>query len=1199
MATTVSINDTLVLDQTSGIQDDDGALAADLLALAEPFRTVLLGLSGSQTLSAGQLAFAASAKGAFSGSNYVTVSADGAAITNLFFSDPDGHALNGDQVIYDGSPLKTIDGDDIFLWSLGDGDIVIATTSSVSATDGEVVAAFYLDDAADNLSATIQMVTFIALDHPDDADPDDRVDWTDLLNVSAQGSLSFEFDTLESGKFLWVAVGSSTNGLLVTGKSLNVDASGNRVSGGANPSDAMNTSQGGSGATIGIDSQMFVPGETAVFTLVQGFDALGSGPDATGDNANEIDYDSYLNTNGAGVFISQKQGNTLLDLTIKVYEAGGGTTPEEGLAYIGAEPSGAFNDDTQVPVKTVTVLDASGDPVATWAVSPGAGQVASGATVDGVTVTITGNSIDVNGVDALYTVNWTVNDGDTFNRFQLNSDSGKFDVGRIDVTQGITITEPVGDSLFVDDDGPTVDIELKNTADLTVDESSLAPPAPVAPTDSITAGDLFTVVTEDFGTDGAGASGTEYELVLGADTSSGLFDTETQDEVILSINAAGTLISGKVDDGGLVDVFTISIDPVTGTVTLTQYRSMVNGDPTDDDEADTPLTLAAGTVSVQKTLTDGDDDSASDTVDISSIFKFEDDGPTQTDPGQDVDNLITDDTSITDSSIASTDDIFPELPNFGADGPRETDPVVISLRLDDLAPDDGDDPDSGLIDTETGEAIRFVTVGDDIVGYVDLDGDGAISVGEKVLANEAVRYSLVANGDAFDVTFSQSRAVYHELADTEVTVNTQTVLVQREAFDGDGDPAEMKDFDLGEITFILDDEPTIGPISDGLVDFEKDDFVTNSLAGVVGNDPNSAPYTLTSYTANLTVNGVDLQAVPDGDDTVGYWADTNGDTIFGNAGDTEYYRMVLGDQSGEGNYTFTVLIDPPPAFTEFNFDDLPSGSNLFGIVGDADAGLIIFGKTIGLKDDNTYIANLTQEVKTSQAGLHDTIGIESQMFDPGDAAYFTFVNDPDPNFTGLGLGSTEADDADNIRYGSTLENDSAFIRIAQLQGGKPPSMSIQVFNIDDDNPQGTAMLDARGINEAGMDPDIMAVRVYAADGVTLLESYSGGAEAGLSDAITISINGDGVATVSGFSTNYKIEWDADEDFDQTLITGVDGKFDIGGFGFLQGNDTPDQFLSFTAEVTDGDGDTASASWDIGIDGTGVFDDDHVDNVSII
>jgi hypothetical protein len=322
---------------------------------------------------------------------------------------------------------------------------------------------------------------------------------------------------------------------------------------------------------------------------------------------------------------------------------------------------------------------------------------------------------------------------------------------------------------------------------------------------------------------------------------------------------------------------------------------------------------------------------------------------------------------------------------------------------------------------------------------------------------------------------------------------------------------------------------------------------------------------------------------------VGLQLEPVGDGIIGNAGDTAYYSLVLNQaaNSGAGSYTFTVRVAPPNEPTEFNFDTLPSGSNLFGIVGDADAGLIIFGEDIGLKPDNTYIANQTQEVKTSQAGLHDTIGIESQMFDPGDAAYFTFVTNPDPNFTGTALGSTEADDADNILYGSTLENDSAFIRIAQLQGNNDPSMSIQLFNIAD-SPQGLAMINARGVNEAGKDPDVIAVRVYDALG-NLLEDTDDLLNFDDPDIEVSFLNG--VATVTGFGENYKIEWDADEDFDQTLITGVAGKFDIGGFGFSQGNDTPDQQLEFTAQVTDGDGDTGVPdTWTIGIDGTGVFDD---------
>jgi hypothetical protein len=219
------------------------------------------------------------------------------------------------------------------------------------------------------------------------------------------------------------------------------------------------------------------------------------------------------------------------------------------------------------------------------------------------------------------------------------------------------------------------------------------------------------------------------------------------------------------------------------------------------------------------------------------------------------------------------------------------------------------------------------------------------------------------------------------------------------------------------------------------------------------------------------------------------------------------------------------------------------------------------------------------------------------MFDPGDAAYFTFVHSPDPNFTGTALNSNEADDADNLLYGSTLESDSAFIRIAQLQSGSVPTMSIQLFNING-SPQGVNMINARGVNAAGTDPDVTEVKVYAADGTTLLESYSGGVEAGLSNSITISINASGVASISGFQSNYKIDFKADEVFDQALITGVAGKFDIGGVGLNQAQPTPDQLLAFTATVTDGDGDHSSASWQVGIDGTGVFDDNMVSGVII-
>ena len=47
---------------------------------------------------------------------------------------------------------------------------------------------------------------------------DDTVDLGDFLNVSASGSVSFDFDNLRSGNFLYVALGTESAGLMMTGR---------------------------------------------------------------------------------------------------------------------------------------------------------------------------------------------------------------------------------------------------------------------------------------------------------------------------------------------------------------------------------------------------------------------------------------------------------------------------------------------------------------------------------------------------------------------------------------------------------------------------------------------------------------------------------------------------------------------------------------------------------------------------------------------------------------------------------------------------------------------------------------------------------------------------------------------------------------------------------------------------------------------
>jgi hypothetical protein len=468
----ITITGTLRNDQTAGLQDNDFAISGDLTGLNSTFRTFLLGLSGDLALSAGQLAFADNVEAARTSSTFVTVDAQGSNISNLFFSDGAGALLNGDQVfISAGVPLQTVDGSNVYLHSYAGGDIVLATTSATEGV-GDVVAAFYLNEAINHLSAGVEMVTFIPIKHPDATNPDDSINWTNLLNVSGSGSLTLDFDQLHSGESLWVAVGSPSGAVLVTGSDLLVDGDGKKT----NASDKIVVSQGGTGTTIGMNNQLWdASGEKAVFTLVTGLDTLSGADDGAQSDyvldhskpsADGIDYSGYINTTGAGIFISQSQGTPTLpkDFNIQLLTAGGGTTAEDLGGYIPGLAS-----DALVNVATVTITDDDGHVVGTWVVGAdpdGAGPLlGSGATVHNVSgnsgaagndvqVTISGSVIDVNGVLGEYTVDWTSTG--TFNRFTLDYQAGKFDVGAININNVTGDTKAVGGSLFVDDDGPSI-----------------------------------------------------------------------------------------------------------------------------------------------------------------------------------------------------------------------------------------------------------------------------------------------------------------------------------------------------------------------------------------------------------------------------------------------------------------------------------------------------------------------------------------------------------------------------------------------------------------------------------------------------------------------------------------------------------------------------------------------------------------------
>ena len=98
----------------------------------------------------------------------------------------------------------------------------------------------------------------------------------------------------------------------------------------------------------------------------------------------------------------------------------------------------------------------------------------------------------------------------------------------------------------------------------------------------------------------------------------------------------------------------------------------------------------------------------------------------------------------------------------------------------------------------------------------------------------------------------------------------------------------------------------------------------------------------------------------------------------------------------------------------------------------------------------------------------------------------------------------------------------------------------------------------------------------------------------------------GVLTVTGLNGGDVVQWTTSGTHDRVLIEnisnadGVAGNdnntFDIGGFALISAQPAPDEKLDFTVQIADADGDTATDSFSIGIDGTGIFDDNHVDGV---
>jgi VCBS repeat-containing protein len=327
--------------------------------------------------------------------------------------------------------------------------------------------------------------------------------------------------------------------------------------------------------------------------------------------------------------------------------------------------------------------------------------------------------------------------------------------GLVRLTASADISDADGDtdadSKFIDlggnirfaDDGPSISATAAAPS-LVADETDL---------DTNPTGDFSTVFTSSYGADGPGTIAYTLGAIAGP---SGLVDVATGDDVVLSVS--GNQVLGKNSLGDTV--FVISVD-AAGVVTLDQQRAVEHLNDADPDDS-TGLS-AANLITLTATITDGDDDSASSTIEIGDAFTFKDDGPSIT-VGGTLDSITVDESALATDATGDFSQMFTS--SYGADGAGTS---VYGVSLVSTV--------SGLTDTATGLAVELSVSGNQIVGSAGPAGP--------------VVFTFTIDTATGIGTLDQVRAVEHSLGganhNDSTTLSSDAIRITKTVTDRDGD----------------------------------------------------------------------------------------------------------------------------------------------------------------------------------------------------------------------------------------------------------------------------------------------------------------------------------------------------------------------------------------------------------------------------
>ncbi len=310
----------------------------------------------------------------------------------------------------------------------------------------------------------------------------------------------------------------------------------------------------------------------------------------------------------------------------------------------------------------------------------------------------------------------------------------------------------IGSAVHFDDDGPNASITQVSGAQIILDESVGVASGPYADPNANdedgnvggdigyakVAGNLLFVDNSSFGTDGPGTKA--YTLSISSTgTDSGLDDVATGQNIRLYQVDADT-IEGRVNSSGGAVAFRIDINQATGEVTISQFRALEHDNPGDSaathDESGSPEIMDANKLFIVQTVTDGDNDKDTDSIDLGKLIKFEDDGPVAVD---DVDSVTEDGDLIAIGNVYTG----ANATAFGSDA-NATDGNADDVGSDGLQSLKWVDPDAPSGFDGNGQVI-----GDHGTLFVNSNGDY-----KYVLNNDDPDVAALNTGDKLYETFS-------------------------------------------------------------------------------------------------------------------------------------------------------------------------------------------------------------------------------------------------------------------------------------------------------------------------------------------------------------------------------------------------------------------------------------------------------------